>query len=177
MNIGQAIKLCRTRRGISQTDLARKAECSVSYLSMLENNKRDPTLSTINSIASALNIPVSIIFFIAAEAGDLNGIDKGLGENLRVLRWSCLMIHTPSDSPFYSKRRISSMTALSKALNISPIELLNLANRADHMYRLASTITKPDGSTRQTWDAYAPLKKYNAISGAIFLITLCIQHI
>ena len=69
------------------------------------------------------------------------------------------MIHTPSDSPFYSKRRISSMTALSKALNISPIELLNLANRADHMYRLASTITKPDGSTRQTWDAYAPLKK------------------
>jgi len=45
---------------------------------MLENNKRDPTLSTLNSIASALNIPVSIIFFIAAEAGDLNGIDKGL---------------------------------------------------------------------------------------------------
>ncbi|EPF4548799.1 helix-turn-helix domain-containing protein [Klebsiella aerogenes] len=78
MNIGQAIKLCRTRREISQTDLARKAECSVSYLSMLENNKRDPTLSTLNSIASALNIPVSIIFFIAAEAGDLNGIDKGL---------------------------------------------------------------------------------------------------
>lgn len=87
------------------------------------------------------------------------------------------MIHTPSDSPFYSKRRISSMTALSKALNISPIELLNLANRADHMYRLANSITKPDGSTRQTWDAYAPLKKYNAISGTIFLITLFIQHI
>ncbi|ETS33410.1 transcriptional regulator [Photorhabdus temperata] len=78
MNIGKAIKLCRTRRGISQTDLAQKAECSVSYLSMLENNKRDPTLSTLNSIATALNIPVSIIFFIAAEAGDLNGIDKGL---------------------------------------------------------------------------------------------------
>lgn len=69
------------------------------------------------------------------------------------------MIHTLSDSPFYSKRRISSMTALSKTLNISPVELLNLANRADHMYRLASSITKPDGSTRQTWDAYAPLKK------------------
>jgi len=51
------------------------------------------------------------------------------------------------------------MTALSKALKISPIELLNLASRADYMYRLASSITKPDGSTRQTWDAYAPLKK------------------
>lgn len=78
MNIGQAIKLCRTRRKISQTDLAQKAECSVSYLSMLENNKRDPTLSTLTNIASALNIPVSIIFFLAAEAGDLQGINKGL---------------------------------------------------------------------------------------------------
>ncbi|APS30906.1 helix-turn-helix domain-containing protein [Pectobacterium brasiliense] len=78
MNIGQAIKLCRTRRGISQTDLANKAECSVSYLSMLENNKRDPTLSTLTKIATALKLPVSIIFFIAAETGDLNGMDKGL---------------------------------------------------------------------------------------------------
>lgn len=78
MNVGQAIKLCRTQRGISQTDLAQQAECSVSYLSMLENNKRDPTLSTLESIADALGIPVSIIFFLAAEANDLKGIDKSL---------------------------------------------------------------------------------------------------
>lgn len=78
MNVGQAIKLCRTQRGISQTDLAQQAECSVSYLSMLENNKRDPTLSTLESIADALGVPVSIIFFLAAEAGDLKGIDKNL---------------------------------------------------------------------------------------------------
>jgi transcriptional regulator with XRE-family HTH domain len=78
MNVGQAIKLCRTQRGISQTDLAQQAECSVSYLSMLENNKRDPTLSTLENIADALGIPVSIIFFLAAEASDLKGIDKSL---------------------------------------------------------------------------------------------------
>lgn len=78
MNVGQAIKLCRTQRGISQTDLAQQAECSVSYLSMLENNKRDPTLSTLENIADALGIPVSIIFFLAAEASDLKGIDKNL---------------------------------------------------------------------------------------------------
>ncbi|OWY74330.1 helix-turn-helix transcriptional regulator [Pantoea sp. AMG 501] len=78
MNVGQAIKLCRTQRGISQTDLAQQAECSVSYLSMLENNKRDPTLSTLEGIADALGIPVSIIFFLAAEASDLKGIDKSL---------------------------------------------------------------------------------------------------
>ena len=76
MNLGQAIKLCRTRRGVSQADLARQAECSVSYLSMLENNKRDPTLSTMTKIAHALRVPVGILFFLGAEGGDLDGIDK-----------------------------------------------------------------------------------------------------
>lgn len=78
MNLGQAIKLCRTRRGVSQADLARQAECSVSYLSMLENNKRDPTLSTMTKIAHALRVPVGILFFLGAEGGDLDGIDKTL---------------------------------------------------------------------------------------------------
>lgn len=78
MNIGQAIKLCRIRRGISQAELARRAECSVSYLSMLENNKRDPTISTMNKISKALCVPVGIIFFLGAEGNDLVGIDKSL---------------------------------------------------------------------------------------------------
>jgi len=78
MNVGQAIKLCRTRRGLSQADLAQQAECSVSYLSMLENNKRDPTLSTMNKIAQALRVPVGILFFLGAEGGDLSGLDKSL---------------------------------------------------------------------------------------------------
>jgi transcriptional regulator with XRE-family HTH domain len=82
MNLGQAIKLCRTRRGVCQADLARQAECSVSYLSMLENNKRDPTLSTMTRIAHALRIPVGIIFFLGAEGSDLNGIDKSLQGDL-----------------------------------------------------------------------------------------------
>lgn len=78
MNVGQAIKLCRTRRGVSQAELAKLAECSVSYLSLLENNKRDPTLSTITKIAEALRLPVSIIFFLGATPGELTGIDKTL---------------------------------------------------------------------------------------------------
>lgn len=78
MNLGQALKLCRTQRGISQTDLAHQAECSVSYLSLLENNKRDPTLSTITRIAHALHVPVGILFFLGAADGDLDGIDRTL---------------------------------------------------------------------------------------------------
>lgn len=82
MNIGQAIKMCRTRRGASQSALAQQADCSVSYLSMLENNKRDPTLSTLNKIAQALRVPVGILFFLAAEGNELSGMDKTLQGDL-----------------------------------------------------------------------------------------------
>ncbi len=82
MNVGQAIKMCRSRRGISQTELAQRADCSVSYLSLLENNQRDPTLSTVEKIAIALNVPVGILFFLAADRNDISGMDKELAGQL-----------------------------------------------------------------------------------------------
>lgn len=95
MKIGQAIKLCRIRRGITQSELAQLSECSVSYLSMLENDKRDATLSTITRIANALKIPVSLIFFLGAESNELNGIDKDLYGELA--RTSLELLNAPLD--------------------------------------------------------------------------------
>jgi len=82
MNVGQAIKMCRSRRGLSQAELARRAHCSVSYLSLLENNQRDPTLSTVEKIAVALSVPVGILFFLAADKNDISGMDKELAGQL-----------------------------------------------------------------------------------------------
>ena len=76
MNVGRAIRLCRTKRGASQSAVARRASCSVSYLSMLENNKRDPTLSTLTKVAQALQMPVGLLFFLASEQDDLGPIDE-----------------------------------------------------------------------------------------------------
>lgn len=82
MNLGQAIKLCRIKRKISQAVLAERAECSVSYLSLLENNQRDPTLSTLRNISSALNMPLEILFFLASERDEIKGMDKTLSAEL-----------------------------------------------------------------------------------------------
>ncbi|ADJ64394.1 XRE family transcriptional regulator [Herbaspirillum huttiense] len=82
MNLGSAIQLCRVKQGLSQSALAEKANCSVSYLSMLENSKRDPTLSTIKSIAGALGVPIEILFFLGADEGELAGINKDLAGQL-----------------------------------------------------------------------------------------------
>lgn len=70
------------QRGLSQGDLATKAGISVSYLSMLENSKRDPTVSTVKKVAKALGVPMEILFFLGAEDGELAGIDKALAGQL-----------------------------------------------------------------------------------------------
>lgn len=82
MNVGQAIRLCRTQRGVSQSTIANRANCSVSYLSMLENNKRDPTLSTVTRIAEALHVPVGLFFVLAADQDELRGIDGQAADQL-----------------------------------------------------------------------------------------------
>ena len=43
---------------------------------MLENNKRDPTLSTLTRLAQALQIPVGLLVFLASEQEDLGPIDE-----------------------------------------------------------------------------------------------------
>jgi transcriptional regulator with XRE-family HTH domain len=82
MNLGKAIKLCRTQKNMSQTDLASQADISVSYLSLLERGKRDPNLSTVERISGALKVPVSILVFLAADRDEISDISPQLAEKL-----------------------------------------------------------------------------------------------
>ena len=82
MDIGKAIKLCRIRKSMSQTEIARLANISISYLSLLERGKRDPNLTTVEKISAALNVPVSILMFLAADSDEMSQIDPQLAEKL-----------------------------------------------------------------------------------------------
>ena len=82
MNLGKAVKVCRTSQNLNQTILAERAGISISYLSLLERGKRDPNTSTIEALSMALGIPVIILFFLAAEKKDLIGIEPELIEKL-----------------------------------------------------------------------------------------------
>ncbi len=82
MNIGNAIKLCRTRKRMTQAVLAEKARISAPYLSQLEQGKRDPALSALERIANALGIPLNILFFLAAGRGEIEGMRPELAEKL-----------------------------------------------------------------------------------------------
>lgn len=82
MNLGKAIKLCRTQRNLSQSELATAAGISVSYLSLLERGKRDPTLSTIEDLATALKVPISILMFLSVDHEEMSELGTELGEKL-----------------------------------------------------------------------------------------------
>lgn len=84
MNIGHAVKVCRTAKGLSLGDLAGRTELSTSYLSMIETGKREPTLSSVEKIAVAMGVPTPILLFLAAEDGELNGIDAETAQRLSV---------------------------------------------------------------------------------------------
>lgn len=99
MNLGKAISLCRAQRGLTQADLAARAGMSVSYLSLLEQNKRKgPTLSTIQKLAEALRVPSGILFFLAADQKELAGLGPELQEKLAYAALSLLNAPEPSQT-------------------------------------------------------------------------------
>jgi len=76
MNIGHAIRICRQGRGYTLARLAERSRLSVSYLSLLEQQKREPTLATAQQIADGLSIPLSVLIFLAASKQELTGISE-----------------------------------------------------------------------------------------------------
>ena len=54
--LGLNLKRIRTKKAISQGDIARKLGVSRGFVSTIENGKTNPTLSTIAKLAKASNV-------------------------------------------------------------------------------------------------------------------------
>lgn len=61
VNIGRSIKFVRVAAEIRQGEMAECLGISQNYLSMLENNKAEPSLSLLKKIATTFNVPVSFL--------------------------------------------------------------------------------------------------------------------
>lgn len=53
------LRALRDKRGWSQEELAKRAGISRGYLARLETGRHDPTLTMIEKLAKALNVPVT----------------------------------------------------------------------------------------------------------------------
>jgi len=54
--LGQNLKRIRTKKGISQGDIARTLKVNKSHISNIENGKSNPTLATIAKIAKVIGV-------------------------------------------------------------------------------------------------------------------------
>jgi len=62
MKLGRAIKLMRTAAGMKQKDVAAKIGVTSNYVSLVENGRREPSVSFLKKVAAILSVPVGLFF-------------------------------------------------------------------------------------------------------------------
>lgn len=61
-DLSQRIHFLRRRKNLTQASLAKNAAISQSTIAQIEKGGKDPSISTLQSIADALKVHISILF-------------------------------------------------------------------------------------------------------------------
>lgn len=77
--IGHQVREYRTKLGMTVADLGRQANLSPGMLSKIENGVTSPSLSTLQSLSRALNVPVTAFFRKFEEQRDATFVKDGQG--------------------------------------------------------------------------------------------------
>lgn len=72
MKIGKIIQAARHRRGLTQAQLAEAMSVSSNYISLLENDHRDPSWRFVCELASAVKTPLPLLLMKATEESSPN---------------------------------------------------------------------------------------------------------
>jgi len=75
MEIGSTLKSLRNIYGYSGKELSKKIEISPGYLSEIENNKKKPSINTLEKYAKVFDLKLSTLILLAEE--DLGELGKG----------------------------------------------------------------------------------------------------
>ncbi|GAB3710072.1 helix-turn-helix domain-containing protein [Flavobacterium koreense] len=71
MKIGEVINSIIKKKGITQTELAKKIGKSTTALSQIINGVYDPNPETLDKICEALEVPKAIIYFLTISEKDV----------------------------------------------------------------------------------------------------------
>ncbi len=76
INYGVAIRRVRSELGIKQTEIARKTGLTASFLSLVENGKAMPSMSTLKDIATAMDVPYELLAWEAIDPPESLNIEQ-----------------------------------------------------------------------------------------------------
>jgi transcriptional regulator with XRE-family HTH domain len=62
IDVGRCLRTIRLAHGLSIRSLAEKSGLNVNTLSLIENNKSSPSVSTLQQLAGALSVPITAFF-------------------------------------------------------------------------------------------------------------------
>jgi transcriptional regulator with XRE-family HTH domain len=86
IQLGKTIRRLRTERGISQQDLAHTAKLTPSFLSMVENDRRQPSLAVLHRLSDALGLPDEVLIWDAVQLPvDLTERDRRMCEMAKLI--------------------------------------------------------------------------------------------
>ena len=86
IHLGKIIRRLRIEREISQHELAQSAGVTPSFLSLIENERRRPSLRILQKLASALEVPEDVLIWDAIELpANLPDKDKRLCEMAKLI--------------------------------------------------------------------------------------------
>lgn len=78
-SIGNQVRTLRKMKNMTVMEVANQANLSVSMLSKIENGATSPSLGTLQSIAAALNVPLTTLFVKFDEKRDASFVANGHG--------------------------------------------------------------------------------------------------
>ncbi|MFG2873566.1 helix-turn-helix domain-containing protein [Streptomyces sp. NPDC048337] len=71
--VGARVRMLRTERGISLSELARRSQVGKGTLSELESGRRNPTLETLYALTTALDVPLSAALHTTGPSAEISG--------------------------------------------------------------------------------------------------------
>ena len=77
MTIGSTLRLLRTAANLTQSSLAKELDVTANYLSLVENGRKEPSLTFLKKVSKALDAPLGYFLWLALQ-------EKGSPEELNL---------------------------------------------------------------------------------------------
>ena len=83
MNLGNAVKELRKKRGLTQGNFCEQIGITQSYLSQVEKGHKEPSIDVLKKIANALDTPMPVLFWFTLTEED---VDESKVEVFKLLK-------------------------------------------------------------------------------------------
>ena len=133
-SIGKKIRDARKNAGMTQVELAKAANLSRSYIGDIEKDRYNPSISTLQAIAKATNVPVETLLGGAAAAPPAPQKSDGLPElNARdereIERDLADMMHSVAMANYTAPGEKEDAEALEAALRFAMVQAKRMAKK------------------------------------------------